>query len=87
MSNTYSIYETKTQFSALLRRVKTGSELVITEHGRPVARLVPYQSNESLTERLDRLTASGHLLPRAARAARPGPRKPGALKRFFEERE
>lgn len=87
MDNAYSVYETKTQLSALLRRVKTGRAMIITEHGRPIARLVPYHTHESLPERLDRLTASGHLLPRTARTLRPGPRRPGALKRFLRERE
>lgn len=33
--------EAKTHFSALLERVAQGEEIVITRHGRPVARLVP----------------------------------------------
>ena len=32
--------EAKTQLSALLDRVAAGEEVVITKHGRPVARLV-----------------------------------------------
>jgi len=32
-------FEAKTQFSALLERVAAGEEVVITKHGRPVARL------------------------------------------------
>lgn len=32
-------YEAKTQFSALLERVAAGEEVIITKHGRPVARL------------------------------------------------
>ena len=33
-------FEAKTQFSALLDRVEQGEEIVITRHGKPVARLV-----------------------------------------------
>jgi prevent-host-death family protein len=33
--------EAKTHFSALLDRVERGEEIVITRHGRPVAKLVP----------------------------------------------
>ena len=33
--------EAKTHFSALLERVVQGEEIVITRHGRAVARLVP----------------------------------------------
>jgi len=34
-------YEAKTHFSALLERVARGEQVVITKHGRPIARLVP----------------------------------------------
>jgi prevent-host-death family protein len=34
-------FEAKTHLSALLERVARGEEIVITKHGKPVARLVP----------------------------------------------
>ena len=34
-------FEAKTHLSELLDRVEAGEELVITRHGRPIARLVP----------------------------------------------
>lgn len=34
-------FEAKTHLSALLERVERGEEIVITRHGRPVARLMP----------------------------------------------
>ena len=34
-------FEDKNKLSALLDRVEQGEEIVITRHGRPVARLVP----------------------------------------------
>ncbi len=34
-------FEAKTHLSALLERVERGEEIVITRHGRPVARLLP----------------------------------------------
>ena len=39
-------FEAKTHFSALLERVVQGEEIVITRHGRPVARLVPAAVSE-----------------------------------------
>lgn len=36
-----NIYEAKTQLSRLLRRVRAGEEIVIADHGTPVAKLVP----------------------------------------------
>jgi prevent-host-death family protein len=38
---TVSIYEAKTRLSHLVDRAMQGHEVVITRHGRPVARLVP----------------------------------------------
>lgn len=44
-------FEAKTHLSALLERVERGEEIVITRHGKPVARLVPAAAAE--TDRLD----------------------------------
>ncbi len=35
------VLEAKTHLSALIERVEKGEQVVITRHGRPVARLVP----------------------------------------------
>ena len=34
-------FEAKNKLSALLDRVEKGEEIIITRHGRPIARLVP----------------------------------------------
>jgi len=36
-------YETKTRLSAFLRQVRAGSRFTITQRGRPVAELVPFE--------------------------------------------
>jgi prevent-host-death family protein len=36
-----NIHEAKTHFSALLKKVEGGEEIVIAKAGRPIARLVP----------------------------------------------
>jgi prevent-host-death family protein len=36
-----NIYAAKTQLSRLVDRASAGEEVVITRHGRPIARLVP----------------------------------------------
>ena len=35
------VHEAKAKFSEMIRRVGEGEEIVITSHGRPVARMVP----------------------------------------------
>mgnify|MGYP002788252429 FL=1 len=37
---TVGAFEAKTRLSALLEKVASGEEVVITKHGKPVARLV-----------------------------------------------
>lgn len=41
------IAELKAGFSEYLARVKAGEEVLITEHGRPVARIVPLSAAET----------------------------------------
>lgn len=38
---TVGAFEAKTHFSALLEKVEKGEQIVITKHGRVVAKLVP----------------------------------------------
>lgn len=42
---TVAAFEAKTHFSALLDRVERGEEIVITRHGKPVAKLVSSSTN------------------------------------------
>ena len=51
------IRELKSTLSACVREVKTGRTLVVTEHGQPVARMIP--ESASLLERLDALRQAG----------------------------
>jgi prevent-host-death family protein len=60
--------------SRVLARVKKGESLVVTDHGRPVARLVPYTP----TRTLDEMVASGEVTP-------PSGDLQEFLKRFAEE--
>ena len=53
-----SIAELKAQASAILRRVKAGEDVIVTDRGRPIARLTPYQGQ--ITEgRLTELARQG----------------------------
>ena len=51
---TTSITQLKNSLSAYLRSVKEGEEVIITERGRPIARLVPVKSMEKHLEELER---------------------------------
>ena len=69
------IRELKSKLSECVRDVKRGGTVVVTEHGRRVARLVP--ENDSLDDRIAMLTKagamhwSGRRLGRAAPGVRP----------------
>jgi prevent-host-death family protein len=67
-----TITEAKNQLSALIDRVRHGETIVITDRGRPVARLVPALSavGEDAEGRLARLERRGGL----RRASTPPPR-------------
>ncbi len=53
-------FEAKTHFVRLLERVANGEQIVITRHGTPVARLVPFAKPDSARTRraISRLKAS-----------------------------
>jgi prevent-host-death family protein len=58
-------FEAKNKLSALLDRVEQGEEIVITRHGRPVARLVP---NAGGIDRSQAQAAMERMRKRAAQA-------------------
>jgi prevent-host-death family protein len=47
MRTPVNIHEAKTHFSRLLARVELGEEIIISNRGLPVAKLVPYQPSNS----------------------------------------
>ncbi len=61
---TTGIREAKARLSKLLRDVQRGHEWIITERGKPIARLVPvHGSTLPLPERIRRLEDSGLIEP------------------------
>lgn len=70
-ARTVGIRELKSRLSECVRAVKQGATIVVTEHGRPVARMVP--ENRSLAERLAALTAAGTILWSGRRVGRARP--------------
>ena len=59
----------KAELSEHLRHVKEGEEIIVTERGRPVARLVPIEAGEEPEADLADLEAAG--LVRSPRSALP----------------
>ena len=93
MKRTASVAELKARLSDHLRLVKAGHELVVTDRGVPVARLVPLDDVERRSTRRSRLARSGLLrlgrgkLPAALKRAPNGPAMgPEVVKALLGER-
>jgi prevent-host-death family protein len=43
----YNVHEAKTHFSKLLEQVLNGEEVVIAKAGKPVARILPFTSDDT----------------------------------------
>ena len=51
------VRELKTQLSKYLRQVKAGRSIVITDHGKPVGRIVP--ASQTLDDKMQAMVAAG----------------------------
>ncbi len=74
-------FEAKNTLGALLDRVQKGEEIVITRHGKPVARLVP----ETGARNLDAAHAAAARLRARAKAQAGAPIAQDEWKTFREE--
>ncbi len=64
MTNQIGIREAKIHLSKYLRMVKQGWEIILTERGRPIGKIVPIGNNEiPLADRVKKLEDSGILEP------------------------
>ena len=58
------IREAKVQLSKLIKLVKNGQEIILTDRGAPVGKIVPMEKNAlPLSERIRRLEEQGMLTP------------------------
>lgn len=90
MRDTYSLYEAKAKLSAIVRKVREGRAVIVTLHGKPVVEIRAVTADEGgLTARMRQLAERGVLVPDGPQrsALRTVARRPGALKRFLEERD
>lgn len=65
---TVSAYEAKTHLPRLIRAVEQGETVIITRHGRPVAKLAPIgdQRRENVAEVMKRMEALRRRLPKVS---------------------
>ena len=90
---TAAVSELKARLSEYLNQVKAGMEVLITDRGKPVARLVPVSRNKDLKESLVRMEKQGLIrlgsgkLPKYFwRMDRPDDPRGLVLKALLEER-
>jgi len=88
-----SIARLKARLSEYLRRAKAGEAVVVTDRGRPVARLVPLEGGAALEGRLAELERAGLVRRPAAPldlavldAERPADPESRSLEAVLEER-
>lgn len=55
-NKTLGSFAAKTHFSQILDDVTEGAEFIITKRGRPVARITPFSTSDSIASRLDAVT-------------------------------
>lgn len=93
MSDEYSLYDAKANFSKIVKQVREGGRaVVITVHGEPAVEIRAYKPLPiELEARIAEMIARGIIRPakRSPRdlAWKPGvAKRPGGLKRFLDER-
>ncbi len=56
LTQTMGAFEAKTHFSKILEVVEAGEQVIITKHGHPVARIVPFKEKEDRKQAGDIIT-------------------------------
>lgn len=90
-----AITELKAKLSEYLAAIRAGEEVIVTDRGRPVARMLPIEGERELEARMDRLVRSGLVRPprvakavdvQALRKAAPADPEGRALAALLEDR-
>ena len=91
---TAAVSKLKAHLSEYLNQVKAGSEILITDHGKPVARIVPLSRQKNLRESLTKIEKQGLIKLGSGKLPKgfwtlPKPEDPKGLIRsaLLEERE
>lgn len=89
------ISELKAKLSEYMDAVRAGEEVIVTDRGRPVARIAPVRGDEAVEKRIDKLVRTGQLRapepeaeinPAALAAMRPRVPTAGVLDALLEDR-
>lgn len=93
MENRVSVGRLKARLSEYLRRARAGERVVVTDRGKPVARLVGLEGERALEGRMEELVRSGRargprtpLSPEFLDLPRPGDPEGRSLEAVLEER-
>jgi prevent-host-death family protein len=91
MAKSAAVARLKAALSEYLARVKAGEEVIVTERGRPIAKIVPLARDDiaGLAElaRAGLVRVGSGRLPRAFwRLPRPGPTRGAGVKALIDER-
>ena len=85
-----SISQLKASLSEYVGAVRSGEEILVTERGKPVARMLKVQGDAARDERRARLARQGILSLRRSKLGRlslpPGTEPSGVLSALLEER-
>lgn len=91
---TAAVSKLKAHLSDYLNQVKAGSEILITDHGKPVARIVPLSRQKNLRESMAKIEKQGLIKLGSGKLPKdfwtiPKPEDPKGLIRsaLLEERE
>ena len=81
----FGLFEAKNKLSELVERAEAGEEVIITKHGRPTARLVPYDSPDAAGAAEERIRRHRRSLERI-RHLRAGVGSPLSIEEILEAR-
>ena len=88
--DSYSLYEAKTQLSAIVKQVREGQTVTVTLYGEPAVEIRPVaRSAKTTEEHFNDLVELGILTPAKSkiRDFKMGAPVPGALARFLADRD
>lgn len=73
-SPSFGIREAKINLSRILKMIRNGGEVILTDRGRPVGKIVPIQAESvPLTDRIRKLEEMGMIEPDVRRSAARSP--------------